>query len=187
VKQGPSILRITLLAEGALLIIALPWFLSSRSSYTITPDIQAVIWGAGTALLLLTASFLLDRMRIEAMEDFRDNVVLPLCKKLSVRDALVIALASGVAEELLFRGLIQEELTNLTGLVGSILLTNLLFAYIHIIGSVRRYLPLLFVYIGAGIIFSLATHLTGNLLPAMLAHTIFNFVSILWMKNRVIE
>jgi len=185
VNTARSIVKITVLAEGALFFLALPWFLSVRSSYVILFDLTALTYGLVTAAFLLLLSYLLDTQKFSALEDFRDNVVLPLCRNLTIQDAIIIALASGVAEELLFRGLIQEELNALFGFGVSLVLTNLIFAYVHIIGSVKRYLPLLFVYLGAGAVFSLVTELTQNLLPAMIAHALFNFTSILWMKRKL--
>ena len=76
-----------------------------------------------------------------------------------------------VAEEALFRGFIQQNLTDKFGLYIALVTTSLLFGAAHFSGG-----PLLIVFATlAGLGYGLVFHLTGRLWAAVLIHFLFNF------------
>ncbi|TFU27034.1 CPBP family intramembrane glutamic endopeptidase [Thermus tengchongensis] len=84
---------------------------------------------------------------------------------------LLLALLSGVAEEVFFRGLLQSLLTAWLGLSG-LFLQALVFALLHPAPRRAFAYPL---YTGlAGLLFGLTYLLTGSLLPGILAHFLHN-------------
>ncbi len=84
---------------------------------------------------------------------------------------LLLALLSGVAEEVFFRGLLQSLLMAWLGPLG-LLLQALAFALLHPAPRRAFAYP---VYTGlAGLLFGLAYLLTGSLLPGILAHFLHN-------------
>ncbi|MEN2982959.1 MAG: CPBP family glutamic-type intramembrane protease [Thermus sp.] len=84
---------------------------------------------------------------------------------------LLLALLSGVAEEVFFRGLLQSLLVGWWGL-GGLFLQALLFALLHPAPRQAFAYPL---YTGlAGLLLGGAYLLTGSLLPGILAHVAHN-------------
>ncbi|MFN4231590.1 CPBP family intramembrane glutamic endopeptidase [Thermus sp.] len=84
---------------------------------------------------------------------------------------LLLALLSGVAEEVFFRGLLQSLLMAWLGPVG-LFLQALAFALLHPAPRGAYAYPL---YTGlAGLLFGLTYLLTGSLLPGILAHFLHN-------------
>jgi len=108
---------------------------------------------------------------------------LPLARELEARlgrvlgsidrqEALALAVLSGFAEELFFRGAVQGAFTTLGWLWAA-----LLFALLHT-GPGRVYrLWSLFAFV-AGVVFGLLTAWSGNLLAAVVAHTLVNAVNL---------
>jgi membrane protease YdiL (CAAX protease family) len=84
--------------------------------------------------------------------------------------ALILALASGLGEETLFRGALQNALLGGWAGVG---LQALVFAALHPVTDHRAWSYPLFVLLG-GVMFGATYHLTGNLIPGILAHYLHN-------------
>ncbi|MFC0596568.1 lysostaphin resistance A-like protein [Thermus composti] len=92
-------------------------------------------------------------------------------KPLGKGPLLLLALLSGLGEEVFFRGFLQSLLVDRFGGYG-VLLQALLFALLHPAPLRAWAYPL---YTGvAGLLFGLAYLLTGSLLPGILAHTLHN-------------
>ncbi|WP_233498202.1 CPBP family intramembrane glutamic endopeptidase [Meiothermus sp. QL-1] len=84
--------------------------------------------------------------------------------------ALVLALASGVAEEVFFRGAVQNVLFG--GWMG-VVLQAAVFAAFHPVPDRKAWVYPLFIFCG-GLLFGAAYHLTGSLIPGILAHYLHN-------------
>ena len=126
-----------------------------------------LLWGLGAALLLIALSLYASRnFRWAQLLDrqFR-QILVPLG---SWRIG-VIALLSGTAEEVFFRGAIQP----LLGLVP----TSLLFGAVHLIPR-KVFLPWAAYAAFAGLLFGSLFELSGTLFPNTLAHVAVNFVMI---------
>lgn len=98
----------------------------------------------------------------------------PLVPELTIEamivPALVLIIFTGVLEEVMFRGLIQQTAIACFGRFG-ITFSGLLFAVLHVgYGSV---LDVIFVF-GAAILFGLITNSTGSLLGVSIAHGLTN-------------
>jgi membrane protease YdiL (CAAX protease family) len=89
--------------------------------------------------------------------------------RLSVPDALLLALASGLAEEVFFRGALQPR-------VGWVL-ASLLFGCVHFVPR-REFLPWTGFAIGAGFLFGGLFTWTGNLVAPVVAHVVVNGVNL---------
>ncbi len=83
---------------------------------------------------------------------------------------LVIFLATGLLEELMFRGILQRTATELTGDWG-ILYVSLLFAALHI--SFLSIADMIFVFLVA-MFFALVVRKTGSIIGVVVAHTLVN-------------
>lgn len=98
----------------------------------------------------------------------------PIARQLSSFDILVLAALSGVAEELLFRGLLQP----LIGLV----LQALAFGVVHQMRGPSRWVWAIWaglVGLGLGALFQL----TGSIWGPVLAHALINAVNLSYLKN----
>jgi membrane protease YdiL (CAAX protease family) len=94
---------------------------------------------------------------------------------LSLRDCVVLAAASGVAEEALFRGALQP----LLGLVGA----SLLFGVAHFVPR-RELLPWMLFSLAAGFGLGWLYELTGNLVAPVVAHAGVNAVNLRRLTHR---
>lgn len=153
-------------------------FLQGRLSWTLfipterTAAATHLLWGLGGALLLIALSLYASRNFCWARQldqEFR-RILVPL----GSWQIGAIALFSGTAEELFFRGAIQP----LLGLIP----TSLLFGAVHLIPR-KMFLPWAAYAAFAGLLFGSLFELSGTLLPNTLAHVAVNFVMI-WLLNR---
>ncbi len=87
----------------------------------------------------------------------------------SVRDSLIVALVSGIGEEVFFRGLLQDWI--------GIWWSSLLFALLHI-GPDRRFVswPIL-AFMASLVLAGLYEH-SGNVVAPVVAHALVNFVNL---------
>ncbi len=94
---------------------------------------------------------------------------------MSRRDAIYVAMASGFAEELLFRGALWSHLDFLG--------TTFLFGLVHIVPKRQLWgYPLYATACGA--LLGLLRHATGSVLPCMFAHMLVNAVHLIYMADR---
>lgn len=89
---------------------------------------------------------------------------------ISHHQALLLALASGVGEEVFFRGALQNALFG--GWLG-MLLQALVFAAFHPVPDRSAWSYPLFIFLG-GLMFGASYLLTGSLVPGILAHYLHN-------------
>ena len=132
-----------------------------------------LILGLGLGLSLTVASRVLVRV-VPAM----NRLELELAEAigpLSAATASKLAIASGVAEELLFRGVLQPALGATAATV--------LFAAAHLGPSARFGAGALWAGV-AGAAFAIATAHTGNLLAAIVAHVTVNYMGLSWLAAR---
>lgn len=94
---------------------------------------------------------------------------------LSIGGALVLALMSGVAEELLFRGALWPHL----GLWG----TTFLFGLVHFVPK-RALIGYPLFALAGGFLLGLLRRGGGSVLPPMLAHVIVNAMNLAWIGRR---
>ncbi len=94
---------------------------------------------------------------------------------LSVPDALLLALASGMGEEFFFRGALQPRV----GLV----LASLLFGCVHFVPR-RDFLPWTGFAVVAGFIFGGLFEWTGNLVAPVAAHVVVNGINLPLLLRR---
>ncbi|CAM8947592.1 hypothetical protein QQ045_016819 [Rhodiola kirilowii] len=91
--------------------------------------------------------------------------------------ALVVSVCAPVWEEIVFRGFLLPSLTRYMPVWGAILLSSVAFALAHF--NVQRMLPLIFLGVVMGLVFTRSR----NLLPSMLLHSLWNgFVFLDLMK-----
>lgn len=153
-------------------MVALVWSSLRQIPLPVRWHPDALTWGIGGALALLLASGLI-LWTSSALRDAMASLDSLLLRPLLYRDALLLAVLSGTAEELLFRGVLQAE--------WGILPASLLFALLHI--PERR----MWIYglwaLFAGMFLGNLYGWTGNLLVPIVAHIVNNGLGlVLWKR-----
>ncbi|WP_299944131.1 CPBP family intramembrane glutamic endopeptidase [uncultured Microbulbifer sp.] len=101
------------------------------------------------------------------------NQLMPVFAGLSLGQIAVIAVVTGVCEELLFRGFLQVWWSQLSSPLSGLLAASLVFALLH--WASRVYFLLTFVF---GLILGLAYQTSGSLLGVITWHAIYDFLAL---------
>lgn len=183
-----TVLLLALYSEGALLlltgIVALPFGLHAG----VSPSWRLAGLGALATLPIFLFNFGLFALlahrsaRFLHFKAFKEGLVDPICANLDVPSAFAIAVGSGVIEELFFRGALEPAIASWAGGEIAVLLSAALFSYAHFVGSLRRFAKMAVIYFLFGLYFSLLVHTTGSLFPAMVAHSLYNFGVIVYVR-----
>jgi uncharacterized protein len=111
-----------------------------------------------------------------------DLVVEQLGPALATRSAAQLALLAalaGIAEEFLFRGVIQAALTHWLPEITALFLASALFGLAHFVTPTYALLAA-----GAGLYLGTLYLLQGNLLVPVVAHAVYDFVALLYLVRR---
>jgi membrane protease YdiL (CAAX protease family) len=127
--------------------------------------------GVGLALVGLTRALTRSWAPMTRMADGLSDLLGPI----AWHWGLLLALLSGFAEELLFRGALWPTL----GLIG----TTLLFGLLHVLPRRRLWLYPVFAIV-AGLLLGLLREGTQSLWPAILAHVTVNALNLAWIGSR---
>ncbi|MBY0552298.1 MAG: CPBP family intramembrane metalloprotease [Candidatus Obscuribacterales bacterium] len=177
-----SLMSITLVLEGVLLLIATVW--SWCADLALLPELKftgfACVVGIMSACCTVLASLLCYRLG-EFMPFFRelrelsDNVLVPMVRHFAMFDIILVSLTSGVCEEVLFRGVMLPQ----WGIIAS----SIIFGLVH--SPTLKYLPYVVVTILAGFLFGALYEYTGSLWTPIVAHIVHNFVSLSVIRVRI--
>ena len=97
----------------------------------------------------------------------------------SVLALLIIALLAGLGEELLFRGVIQPVLLELSGTAIALIVTSLIFGLLHLITPTYAFLAAAFgLYLGSLML------ITGDILVPIVAHAVYDVVALGFLRER---
>lgn len=183
-----DVLRMAIITESLLALLATVWIWAFSLELGVDFSVDGLLHGVLAALPLLALNiFTFSRLSREdspwpIYNRFKRSVVFPICGDLTVCSALLLALASGLAEELLFRGALQTQFALWTTPVGGAIVSSALFSYVHFIGSMRQYWQLALFYLFFGLYFAALLIGTGNLLVPTVTHAFYNFVVILYLR-----
>ena len=134
------------------------------------------------ATLPLVAALLL-MVRVEApwmqaIEQHVRSFLAPLVRYGGLPGMAVLALAAGVGEELLFRGVLQAELAGWIGPAGALLAASLVFGLCHWIT-----LAYAIIATGMGAYLGALYWYTGGLWVPVLVHTLYDFVAFVYFAR----
>ncbi len=96
----------------------------------------------------------------------------------SVGQKLVIALLAGLAEESLFRGVLQASLTVWLGPLPALLVASVLFGLCHALNRAYALLAT-----GMGLVLGLEFYWTGNLIAPAVTHAAYDFFALLYLTR----
>lgn len=129
----------------------------------------------GPRVLVLQAPIALSGLALGAMEFLILQPTEPWIPALTLQHlipaAIIIGIASGLAEELIFRGLILPKSETILGRLPGLLFISLLFAAMHI--GFRSAIDLVFVF-GVGFYFGYVVQRTKSLYGVIFAHGLAN-------------
>jgi membrane protease YdiL (CAAX protease family) len=91
----------------------------------------------------------------------------------------LIAMLAGVAEETLFRGVVQVGLTRVLPEGGALVATSVAFGLAHFVTPTYAILAGL-----AGLYLGSLYQLQGNLLVPIIAHALYDFIALLYLVRR---
>jgi membrane protease YdiL (CAAX protease family) len=178
---GPrvSLLPMAGVFYGLMFAAALIWGAVEGRPPVFAPGGREVDWvadpalGIGIGVLVVGISELITRFT--RWGERTAAILGEMLGRIGVGDAVWLALASAIAEELLFRGAIQPHL----GLVG----TSVLFGVAHLAPR-RELLPWTLMAVGAGFLLGGLFELTGNVLAPIAAHFTVNAFNLRQLSKR---
>ena len=174
-----SLLRLALAGELLLVLLALAW-----ARYRDLPlDAVAGPWprdaaiGAGAAAALAIVNYgLLCRAPafrfVRAIRRVYRDLLKPAFAGIGVREVVVISLAAGIGEELLFRGVLQPEI----GLIPA----SLVFGVLHMGGCGTLAFGCWVAVMGA--VLGWLAIATGGLLAPILAHALYDAAALVYLR-----
>jgi membrane protease YdiL (CAAX protease family) len=190
------VLKAGILLEGGVAIVALLWITMRGFEFSLTATGEALALASAFTVIMITFNLglmhltlnqdatnaaqatppFLSRWRVE-FRTFYETVIVRMVGNLDARSAAILALLSGFAEELLFRGALWQELLAWCGLWPALFLSSALFSIAHFgreISLFPRVAALYFVY---GLLLGGLFMATDSLLAVMAAHAMYNFLA----------
>jgi membrane protease YdiL (CAAX protease family) len=187
-----SLVRLALLAEFGCLALALflGWLGWSDHRQPAEKLLQ-VAWlpvlgwtvvGLGASGLIAGAMVWIPLRSVARWRVFVLEQLAPLFRDLSIAQVAVISASAGIGEEMLFRWSLQGGLQHLwPGTFGSVLallLASFVFGLAHAVNAVYVWMATIMGAALGGIML-----LSGSVVPAILAHAVYDFVAILVLQR----
>ncbi len=176
---NPGLTKLAAGFYGVVLLFAVGYALFSGNHEikiilgTKAPSLPAILAGIGVGLVIVGVVRI--GARVLPSIDRACGDLAAILGPVSRKDALLLALFSSVAEEVLFRGALWHHL----GLAG----TTCLFGLVHILPRRRLWAYPLFAT-GAGLILGLLREGTGSVLPPILVHFVVNALNLIWIGSK---
>lgn len=183
------IVRIALIGEGLLIVLSLGWIvlrgLELRPTLSLATLAQAIAFT--TPLALLNLYLFLGphgpRLRHPAWRVFSEEFIEPLCAALTPRGALLVSLLAGLGEELAFRGVLLSELRPWCGDGGAVVISGVIFGWVHFLGVARRFVPVVLGYCLFGVLLGWIFVATNDIVLMILIHTFYDLWVILAIRR----
>ena len=179
-----TLLLVTVITEGGLYFLGLALMNSAGGELR---SVFNISWTSTFYALLLTLPmfvtlYLVERSGWEPIVELRnemDEKILPIFSNCNLIDLAVIAFFAGVGEELFFRGWMQAVLVERSGVLIGVLVTSLVFGFLHYLTTTYAvYAFLTSIYLG--IIYLV----TGNVFIVMAIHAIYDFVALVYLVRK---
>ena len=184
VEQRPinNIVLAAIIFEGSLLVLALglAWLLGQSPAEQVEFRWQAVGFSAVATCPLLVALLWCTRSRWKVFTRLEiENQVIPLFADCSVLELAAISILAGLAEESLFRGVLQTALTDSLSPPIALLVASTLFGLVHFITPTYALLAsVIGVYLGSLLM------ICDNLLVPILVHSIYDFGALVYLVRK---
>ena len=168
------------LFELSLVLVAavLAWVLNVPIFADFAWDWRAGLLGVSSALPLLAFfAWLLQSEYPPFVEirEFLEHFVSRLFGKWNILQLAILSLAAGIGEEILFRGVLQVGVGNITSPITGVLIACFAFALCHAMTAAYFVTTLV---IGAYL--SLVWYAAGNLIAPIVTHAVYDFVALIF-------
>lgn len=166
----------------ALLALGLGWLPGVQAPLQkIHWDGVDAVWGIAACLPLLVVFLVCVRWPVGPLvriKQLSEEFIREWFSSCTLLQLALISLLAGIGEEMLFRGVIQETLSEWINPVIGIILASLLFGLMH---PITPFYIILAALMGAflGWIFII----TGNLLPAIITHGLYDFLALTYLTR----
>jgi len=161
------------------LAVVLAWALGIPFVDQLLVNPKTATWGIAGAVPMAVVMAILAAIpwspSREILVRVRD-LVTPLFRESTLLQLGVVALAAGVGEELLFRGVIQTVATPVLGAAAAIVLTSLVFGLVHALTPLYAVLA---AFISAYLGWMMVA--TGSLVPPIVAHAIYDWIALVYI------
>ena len=174
---SPFATWVLLEAGLAPLALVLGWALDQPPLAGFAWEEDAVWSGLAVAALMLIAMMAAFGKPIgpfRRIQKFLDRELLPVLAGCSAADLALMSVAAGVGEEMLFRGVVQGALTRQLGPGLGVAGAGLVFGLLHPVSPTYVALAALL-----GVSLGILQLVTGNLLAAIVAHAVYDFLALL--------
>ena len=183
-KKDHDIFGAAVVFQGGMVLVALAvgsW-VTPRPQDRIEWTAAGALWGVAATIPMLIAFAATRTLPFRPLEDlkrFVDEVLVELFRACTLPQLATISLLAGLGEELLFRGLLQPWVSEQAGTVIGLVVASLLFGLLHAVSTAYAVLATLIgVYLGWLLL------ATGNLLPAIIAHALYDFLVLTYLVRR---
>lgn len=183
-RQRFWIVLLSVSVEGGFIGLAwlLGWILNQPPLEHFRWSLEDFGLGIAICLPMLLAAGILLRWPIgpfAKIKQISEELIAPLFAPCTVLDLAIISLLAGLGEELVFRGVLQPVFGSRLGPLPGLLLTSLLFGFLH---------PLTGTYIvlatSLGLYLGWVADQWDNLLPVIVAHALYDFVLLVFLVRR---
>jgi hypothetical protein len=169
--------------ESALILVAL--LLGAIADINPFADLTfsetAITVGIIGTLPLFLMFLVMEQLSIESVQNIKKMLLETLCPSLYKQhwtDLLILAAIAGIAEEALFRGVLQPWLERAWGMDAGLIVSSLLFGLVHAVTPLYALLAtLISVYLGLSLDYSG----TRNLLTPIIIHGFYDFLVFLML------
>lgn len=181
-RHRPSSVAHAVLFEAGVLALAITvgWIVSVDPFAGFAFRLDQLGIGVAATVPPVVALWLLERSTVPAVLEFRrvvEELVGPLFVDAPRTHLVALALTAGVAEEVLFRGVVQGGLTGLMGWLPALLVASLLFGVVHWLTGLYALLAgMVGLYLGGLYL------LTGNLLVPIIVHALYDVVALGYLR-----
>jgi hypothetical protein len=166
----------------ALLALGLGWLPGVQAPLPkIHWNVLDVAWGVVACLPLLVVFLLCVRWPVGPLvriKQLSEEFIHDWFSSCTLFQLALISLLAGIGEEMLFRGVIQETLSEWINPVMGIALASLLFGLMH---PITPFYIILAALMGAFLGWLFVT--TGNLLPAIITHGLYDFLALTYLTR----
>ena len=173
-----SLLRLAILGEGLLVLIALAWSRWRGTGLVLGDAAEGVLVGCLAAVGLCAVNYYLlcgapELPGVRSIRQLYVEAFKPIFGNLSATEIVLISLAAGIGEELLFRGALQPEV--------GLLPASIIFGLLHMGGSGTLAFGCWVMLMGAAL-GGLAIW-TGGLLAPIVAHAVYDAAAMAYIRR----
>jgi len=158
----------------AVLAIVLAVWMGIDLKAAIVFDLPTLNWAVITTLPLIATMITLTRSDwawVKTLNEPVETYLRPLMQGLPPGSLLLVALSAGIGEELLFRGVIQQGLTDWAGPGVGLMIASVIFGFAH---ALNRYYVL--VTMVMGLYLGLLYQASQNLVLVTAVHALYDWV-----------